>query len=75
MHYRLFEQIVERLAGAGRSRGAGLTLDGRTGGKEGAGGPLVFRRHARGQRLRTLEPGAGIERDALNAAMKVDPAA
>jgi hypothetical protein len=71
----LFEQVIERLPGSGRARRTGLTLDGGPGRKELARVCHVLWRNSGGNgRLRTLPTCAGIERDALNAAVKVDAA-
>src|SRR6185295_4081781 len=70
------EQIVERLLGAVGGgtllrRRARLPLDGRPRREQLAEVDVVFRRDAGGQRgLAALEPGAGVERRALDAAVE-----
>ena len=81
----LVEQIVERLPGAARARRgaaaaggrAGLPLDRRARREQRAGVARVFRRDARRQRgaLRAFPACAGVERDALHAAVQIDAAA
>ena len=71
----LFEQIVERLPCAGRTLRACLALDGGPRRKQRAFVSRILRSDACGQRLRALEPRAGVERDALDTTVEIDAAA
>ena len=71
----LFEQIIEGLPRARRTRGAGLALDGCPGREECAGVQLILWRHPRRERgLRALPSGARVERHTVDAAVQVHTA-
>ena len=72
---RLLEQVVEGLSCGRRTLGAGLALDGGPRREQRALVSCVFRRDARSQRLRALEPRAGVERDTLDATVEIHAAA
>src|SRR5262249_9927590 len=70
-----FEEIVERLAGAGRAYRACLPFNGCSGLEERAQVPLIFRRDTCSQRLLGAFPSSDrIERAAVDTAVHVDAA-